>query len=1125
MYALVIAKRGSKDIFNIYYSLFSTKKDIELLNDTAEELLKAAESLKTWQRSKYGASIRFCDDHTLVGVREIWETYCVKNRSDSQHAANLNAFKDEITRIHQYRQEFLGSGIVLTAMRAAAPLSVYAASDIGHLHDEFWRPTVSSPDLVAPNPTFSSGRKGAGTLHYATDPLNGFQFGAAYTPVLGDTTPRAAPRTQAQQAKVMIYVKQQFSEWVESFVKRVEAGKLVVRIVYGDALSVAHTLHNRVSRTSKTSVNLYRHPHRPHAMNLNYDGPAQYHVIDTSNLADSLGAINLLSACAGLLNRLPTSSLYLETLVKKEKNLQTMAQELLCGDMVTIAQLFALSPVQHWTNSTVSSPNEAFNSSLLAMLDTAKDAKSPDGQMFYRLNLKPSMGDHETPLSFTESQLGGLLYKTYLNMFQNEDWQRSFSDMGNGDPMRVINKLAQPRYHRGSLAAFLNQVRYQVSTDWSLVMESFVNFVKNDRRLLIGANYLQELYVYLHLFDLYRAPSIARPLQLAEDNLASQTLARNLRAWASVPSILRITLIVPRNKLSIFPSLYTFKSGFGTPNVHCSITAAAGHDSHLGSRQDIFGGVNLSFGQISCHGVRDAEDSAVSIEHDKSGWSGSSPLIVSFWAPTSLIMHDSDTATIAFALQATPAATHSYAKHLGTELKVFETLLTDRENVIITRNPANLLDQPSLSRPLARKSTMPHGDRYKLARSIHARLDDASNLAELTGRLDVTDENLQKSLASKAAVSIHRIDSFTIALHIGDVRHSSGISMKFPVPIDFTKHKLRIARTSSYIEVVAPVMTREALDRAADLIALCSLQDGIPAILGMPSLRLVAQPTLDHMRSTDIEWLTPHTSIMWSGRERKIRDEHMGKSFTPNARLNLKESLFSIIMQYTGLQGRSAKIFGLNNANNGGNQILIIPIAMKLDTGQLTVVFECAVVPLTVKVVRQLHSCFQAWMNTGIPLCNVQVDDSELEVWKYLLPAYAERCRDWPHKAKCEYRSSGKIPVTTAWGESPICSCGLGKIDSSLLRGIPRADLIAKYAVRAAISPCYSVPFVELPFDPAVHKEQGARLDPNGCAFCAKANAKDGGPLKKCSGCKIVGYCSRDCQRGHWKAHKVTCGR
>ena len=39
------------------------------------------------------------------------------------------------------------------------------------------------------------------------------------------------------------------------------------------------------------------------------------------------------------------------------------------------------------------------------------------------------------------------------------------------------------------------------------------------------------------------------------------------------------------------------------------------------------------------------------------------------------------------------------------------------------------------------------------------------------------------------------------------------------------------------------------------------------------------------------------------------------------------------------------------------------------------------------------------------------------------------------------------------------------------------------------------------------------------CAFCHSKT----GTLKRCSGCKRVFYCSKKCQKSHWKEHKPEC--
>lgn len=46
----------------------------------------------------------------------------------------------------------------------------------------------------------------------------------------------------------------------------------------------------------------------------------------------------------------------------------------------------------------------------------------------------------------------------------------------------------------------------------------------------------------------------------------------------------------------------------------------------------------------------------------------------------------------------------------------------------------------------------------------------------------------------------------------------------------------------------------------------------------------------------------------------------------------------------------------------------------------------------------------------------------------------------------------------------------------------------------------------------------------NQCASCGKA-ADSGVTLKRCAKCQTTQYCSRDCQKAHWKDHKKVCSK
>lgn len=45
------------------------------------------------------------------------------------------------------------------------------------------------------------------------------------------------------------------------------------------------------------------------------------------------------------------------------------------------------------------------------------------------------------------------------------------------------------------------------------------------------------------------------------------------------------------------------------------------------------------------------------------------------------------------------------------------------------------------------------------------------------------------------------------------------------------------------------------------------------------------------------------------------------------------------------------------------------------------------------------------------------------------------------------------------------------------------------------------------------------------CASCKTPESDPSKPLKPCTKCQSVSYCSRDCQKNDWKVHKKTCAK
>jgi hypothetical protein len=228
---------------------------------------------------------------------------------------------------------------------------------------------------------------------------------------------------------------------------------------------------------------------------------------------------------------------------------------------------------------------------------------------------------------------------------------------------------------------------------------------------------------------------------------------------------------------------------------------------------------------------------------------------------------------------------------------------------------------------------------------------------------------------------------------------------------------------------------------------------------------------------------------------------------------------------FTHQVGQGAKrehIFGLSNPTGGGVHIILFVSSLRLDLANRTVVLDAAVLPLYNALMPKIHGFLGAL--TQRRFCQIKVDDAEMRFWKRVLPAMVERCRTWAHRSGCEYAAKGQIPLSVEEGEKGLCSCGNGVVHEGLLEGVSGWKGIAKYVVRAAISPAFPSALVDKMFEPKDLSTKLAGLTVgDGCRVCKCSVSKTGGALLTCGRCQKARYCSRECQRMHWKTHKAEC--
>lgn len=1142
---------GSKDksIWNIYYHLLLDKESLELLHIQAQKLTSLSTSIQEWHTTKYGRLLRMCDQGTLLRVRRIWNSYGSPTVSRNDTAKPDQCLDSQIQKARDMQSLQLGRGMNLTGFRSAAPLSVLALEDLAKLFQHFWKYGVTDTDPSSlsqskfSNPMFTSSSEDAFTLHYGTDPLLGFHLATAYASLAPGSPFKIL--AESQSPKAVAAAQLQCQEWSSSFRKC--QNKSTIRFFAGDALAFCHTLQHMNTTGDRSQSNWYRDLYHLEPLILdskdyNPEGnaPLLFNVIDTSNLQDHLGAINLLVATSPLLEHTIFATLYTEALVKKQEDLKKLVDSILCGHFPTLSILFGLIPIEYWTNFTATSSVEEhlFDSVRRIMGDKENDT----GQMHSRLTWKRRAGDSAAlpTMRFDEFELARILYQVYLNMFQSEDVTQLFSKTD----LQTIQNSSLLHYHRGSLASFLCFLKRMVVIDWKKMMSHFIKLVKQDETLLMSSNYLQELYLHLHLHGLYTLPDLGLPI----DHIDHYQTSNSLIAWKNIPAIVCITLKVPRTNLGHITKVPLER--LGSPILRCTLQSS---DSSNAAQQwqNTFASLQLAFGEISISSSRCGEDVKLNVSEDASGWNGHSPLLVSFLAPGSMVRLESQATTVAFGIQATPQSVYTFSKSLGPEMNLYATTLGNENQVYITKYRPNLSGHASVCNFGDPNQAAKKHANEDITTTVKADVDiKTGQISALVGRLTILSGSIKSTLSSGAIVETVQVSPDTIGIAIG--KSGPQFRLLFPVPVLRSRSNSRIARKSAYVEVVAPMADPRDGDGFTQFMCPMFPSKGGPVVWNMPRLNLDRLPVLKTSEKEDLQWLNTHASLMMSSRERRLRES----SGVKDARVNLKDSLFSMFMHFSGVQGQQSEIFGINNPDDGGIHILIFVSCLRLDLANHTVVLDAAILPLHNPLLRKIEPFLGELTKMG--LCSIIADNDELRLWKQILPAWVERCRQWQHRSSCQYLKKSKIPLSTEHGENPLCSCGEGSLPSSWPFNIPRWDLAAKYAVRAAISPCFSVPFVEQSYEgnhapvpvpdtktgpmvgtrskPAtsVTKPQptaSTRTEPapgttTGCKSCGKDQSDDGGrSLLKCSRCQAVRYCSVECQRQDWPEHKKACAK
>ena len=346
-----------RDSWNIFYHLFIPDRALHLLREHARCLLHASESLETWSSSPFGSFVGFLSKDSLDRIRKFWVSYSAEHDHDQFEKRARSA----IGKRSQDNSNFTA----IHGVRAAGPLYLDAVNTMAHAYREFWKTGVvggnaediaelGNRGLGLVNPMFaaSSAPTGDYAVHYGTEPLLGFHVAEAFS-----NNPQSTQGdSKGVNSHVINVAKAQFRAWCHSFKQYTDKGTVRVEMFSGEAITLCHELQLQVSLRSQIdgSSRAYVQPWtlRPLLLdsatisgNDNIGSFAPYNIIDSSNLSDHVGLINVLIATIPLLRKSSSSVLYHESLLKASETIEKSLSEALGSDVATFALLMGLSPI------------------------------------------------------------------------------------------------------------------------------------------------------------------------------------------------------------------------------------------------------------------------------------------------------------------------------------------------------------------------------------------------------------------------------------------------------------------------------------------------------------------------------------------------------------------------------------------------------------------------------------------------------------------------------------------------------------------------------------------------------------------------------------------------------------
>ncbi|KAF9066737.1 hypothetical protein BDP27DRAFT_985080 [Rhodocollybia butyracea] len=1074
---LIDGKIASKIVWSIFFDTMLDSTSYSILVEHCQKLYELSLTQEEWRKSPYGSLLLFSTSHSLEKIRYHWKLYV---DMETLPLSRRNGISNAFLAAFSSQKKEAETHVVLSfsAARSAGPLLAHSLPVLSEHYQHYRTTGVTStdPKVVASatqvNPMFVYSLGGEGyNVHYGTSPLIPFHF----APLFGNAAKKVLSAKNAVEAAM-----EQFRLWSSAY--RTKVSTVILRFLVGEATSVSKAFQAlSAGNTVQTRIPVAQWQ----ATMLEFDaeqyavsGPAPkiFDVIDTSNLVDDVGLLNVLISAIPL--RKSDGIIYTESLVSKEEDSIREFKNSLFADLGVITLLLGVAPLNYMSGFlSRSNVHEV-------LIHTAMKSETPQ---FQEVTTWKSPTSSDDPvmlpcLKFDTLQLGTFLADMYQHMFEDEN-PLSYYSKNRFNQKKAITTQGIIHYNCEAFVLLVKLIQSKLAfsqEEWDIVMERFFHDEDafwDDVTTMSVAFSRMDLESQMYQHGVYTVPGTFRQNPIPKIGIFS--------GWSVVPHLVRVVFSVPRQVLN-----HVFQGKFvGTPFLQCKLV--------FGIQAHAFTSVHATFGRVTTCGT--AASPRISLEEDKEGWRGTSPLIVSFTVPTQLITTAQKDLLVRLSIMPGVIGTH-YAQKLGDTLAIFSAPLLDRDHVHIVPEP---LKSSSMIKAMAVTSSQEMIGAIGECNPVEVIMDDDCELAtSFCAHISVKNSNAVHAFAElRANPEVKQTASCSMRLSIGGASQD----VLFPFPVKGAEHRLRVARKSLYIEIIVP-LSGPLEWKIRPFPVLSSLAGSIQA-WNIHYLNLSCLPTVDCSHPEELsKWLNPHVGSMMSKRDRSLK-----KKQEKDMLMFVKDSLHSILVRSSGIQGvKKRRLFALTDGATNNVDTIIFVNGLLYDPGAHTVVCEAYVLPpLTENVMEKHRKSVGTLFRLG-ELSHTKMMEGELASWKHLLPSFVERCRTWNHRANCEYKSHGSIPLTEAMDSNPLCSCGEGMNVDGMLKN-PLWRPFAPHVTRIALSPLFAVTYLD-----SITKDPNSRR----CWLC---RGKGKPKLQECAQCQKVRYCGSECQKKDWPVHRKKC--